>query len=419
MESGSFPVSGATDHSSESGLAVNDDNCSDRIRGTEIPRFDLDESLDDSARSPKRRRDDNASEEVAVMDLLNSVMNSNILPRTTPSSLLNVLMASDKCTRYCSQLLRNLPMTCESALLYLDTIPSTSLNGDPIQPLIDAAKNFLASHFKYISKFKEEILNLPLAGIEAVLSSDDLQVYSENAVYDLVMKWARTHYPKLKERRRILRTSLLGLIRFPCMTDIKLNRVLNCKAIGPKLASKIVRDAVSFKTRGESSSSLKHRNRISLVGAHRLYKYHPVKVVEFEEPCQECIVYLEIKRANPYFIANPGRVYTHDFEFGGQRFRLSTVCNSDGKTPLVVALGMRKKGSEEEHDELTVEYEFGLGREEEFVSKARTTTATFTGGKVYGCRTLVRVPWAAFIADDSPYFINGILHLRARLTLIK
>ncbi|KAL3819200.1 hypothetical protein ACJIZ3_005105 [Penstemon smallii] len=379
MESGSYPGSGSTD----------DANHSDGIQ--EVAR---------------------------LVDLLNSFTNSSTLSRTTPSALLNVLVAADKLTRYCSQLLRNLPMTCESALLYLDTIPSTSLKGDPVQQLVDAAKLFLASHFKDISKFEEEILDLHLAGIEAVLSSDDLQVESENAVYDLVMKWARTHYPVLKERRRILITSLLGLIRFPCMTVVKLKKLLHCKDIDPLLASEIVTDALSFMIRGESSSSLSHRHGISLVGAHRFYKYHPVKVVEFEEPLQECIVYLEIKRANPYFIANPGRVYSHDFEFGGQRFRLSTVCNSDGKNPLVVALGMRKKGSEEEHDELTVEYEFGLGRGDKFVSKFRTT-ATFTGEKAYGCRTLVSVPWAAFIADDSPYFINGILHLRARLTLIK
>ena len=40
---------------------------------------------------------------------------------------------------------------------------------------------------------------LPLVGIEAVLSSDDLQVASEDAVYDFVSKWAWAQYPKLEE----------------------------------------------------------------------------------------------------------------------------------------------------------------------------------------------------------------------------
>lgn len=89
------------------------------------------------------------------MDLLN-FMYSNSLPRTRPSDLLDVLMAADKfevasCMRYCSRLLRNLPMTCESALLYLD-LPSTISMGDTVQPLTDAAKKFLATRFKDLSK---------------------------------------------------------------------------------------------------------------------------------------------------------------------------------------------------------------------------------------------------------------------------
>ena len=89
------------------------------------------------------------------MDLLN-FMYSNSLSTTMPSALLDVLMAADKyevasCMRYCSRLLRNLPMTCESALLYLD-LPSSVLMGDAVQPLTDAAKQFLAARYKDITK---------------------------------------------------------------------------------------------------------------------------------------------------------------------------------------------------------------------------------------------------------------------------
>ena len=45
-------------------------------------------------------------------------------------------------------------------------------------------------------------MNLPLAGVEAILSSDDLQVASEDAVYDFVLKWVRVQYPKMEERLR-------------------------------------------------------------------------------------------------------------------------------------------------------------------------------------------------------------------------
>ncbi|KAH7550186.1 hypothetical protein JRO89_XS13G0150600 [Xanthoceras sorbifolium] len=96
-----------------------------------------------------------ASEEAALMELLN-FMYSNTLSTTTPTALLDVLMAADKfevasCMRYCSRLLRNLPMTCESALLYLD-LPSSVLMGEAVQPLTDAAKQFLAMRYKDITK---------------------------------------------------------------------------------------------------------------------------------------------------------------------------------------------------------------------------------------------------------------------------
>lgn len=89
------------------------------------------------------------------MDLLN-FMYSSSLTTTTPSALLDVLMAAGKyevasCMRYCSQLLRSKPMTRESALLYLD-LPSTVLMADAVQPLTDAAKQFLVARYKDITK---------------------------------------------------------------------------------------------------------------------------------------------------------------------------------------------------------------------------------------------------------------------------
>lgn len=89
------------------------------------------------------------------MHLLN-FMYSNTLPITSSTALLDVLMAADKfevasCMRYCSRLLRNIPMTCESALLYLD-LPSSVLMANTVQQLTDAAKQFLAARFKDLTK---------------------------------------------------------------------------------------------------------------------------------------------------------------------------------------------------------------------------------------------------------------------------
>jgi hypothetical protein len=89
------------------------------------------------------------------MELLN-FMYSNSLSVASPPALLDVLMAADKfevasCMRYCSRVLRNIPMTPESALLYLE-LPSSVLMADAVQPLTDAAKQYLASRYKDVTK---------------------------------------------------------------------------------------------------------------------------------------------------------------------------------------------------------------------------------------------------------------------------
>ena len=89
------------------------------------------------------------------MDLL-IFMYSNTLTVRSPAPLLDVLMAADQfevvsCMRYCSRLLQDLPITRESALLYLD-LPSSVLMADAIQPLKEAAKQFLAGLYKDITR---------------------------------------------------------------------------------------------------------------------------------------------------------------------------------------------------------------------------------------------------------------------------
>ncbi|KAI3901365.1 hypothetical protein MKW92_024680 [Papaver armeniacum] len=365
----------------------------------------------------------NASEEAALMDLLN-FMYSNTLSITTATGLLDVLMAADKfevasCMRYCSRLLRNMPMTPDSALLYLE-LPSSVLMAEAVQPLTDAAKQYLAARYKDVTKFSEEVLNLPLAGLEAVLSSDDLQVASEDAVYDFVLKWAKMHYPKIEDRREVLGSRLGRLIRFPYMTCRKLKKVLTCNDFDHDLTSKVVLEALFFKaeaphrqrTLAAEESAVTNRRFVE-----RAYKYRPVKVVEFELPRQQCVVYLDLKREECVNLFPSGRVYSQAFHLGGQGFFLSAHCNMDQQSSFHcfgLFLGMQEKGSVS----FAVDYEFAARSKpsEEYVSKYKGNY-TFTGGKAVGYRNLFAIPWTNFMADDSLYFINGILHLRAELTI--
>lgn len=366
-----------------------------------------------------------ASEEAALMELLN-YMYSNTLSTMEPSALLEILMAADKyevasCMRYCSRLLRNVPMTCESALLYLD-LPGV-LTTDAVESLTEAAKHFLALRYKDISKYIEEVLKLPLAGIEAVLSSDDLQVASEDVVYDLVIKWARIHYPKLEERREILGQRLSRVIRFPYMTCRKLKKALTCSDFNAEMVSKVVLDALFFKAEAPYRQRLYAAEEDNFNSYHRFveraYKYRPVKVIEFEVPRQQCVVYLDLKREECANLFPAGRVYSQAFHLGGQGFFLSAHCNMDQQSSFHcfgLFLGMQDKGLVS----FVVDYEFSArSKQTEGYNSKYKGSYTFTGGKAVGYRNLFAVPWTSFMAEDSVYFINGVLHLRAELTIKK
>ncbi|KAL0412109.1 UNVERIFIED_CONTAM: BTB/POZ domain-containing protein POB1 [Sesamum latifolium] len=344
-----------------------------------------------------------ASEEAALMELLNFMYSSTLSINTAPA-LLDVLMAADKfevasCMRHCSRLLRNSPMTPESALLYLD-LPSSVLMADAVQPLTEAAIQFLASRYKDMSKYQDEVMDLPLAGVEAILSSDDLQVASEDAVYDFVLKWSRTHYPKLEERRDVLCTRLGRYIRFPHMTSRKLRKVLTCNDFNHDFATKAVLDALFFKAEAP------HRQRVHAIEEEatsasrrfieRVYKYRPVKVVEFEFPRHRCVVFLDLKREECANLFPSGRVYSQAFHLGGQGFFLSAHCNMDQQSSFHcfgLFLGMQEKGCVT----FAVDYEFAARSKptEDFISKYKGNY-TFTGGKAVGYRNLFSIPWTFF-----------------------
>ena len=89
------------------------------------------------------------------MELI-SFIYSGKLTTTEPTLLLDILMAADKfevvsCMRHCSQLLASLPLTTESALLYLDHPCSMSMAAE-VQLLKGAAKEFLANKYKDYNK---------------------------------------------------------------------------------------------------------------------------------------------------------------------------------------------------------------------------------------------------------------------------
>ncbi|XP_024389286.1 BTB/POZ domain-containing protein POB1 isoform X3 [Physcomitrium patens] len=362
------------------------------------------------------------AEESPLMDLL-QFMYSGRVQANTPATVLDVLMAADKyevatCMRYCSRLLKNMPMTSESALLYLE-LPSSIILAEAVQPLTDAARTYLANCYRDITRFIDDVMGLPLAGVEAVLASDDLQVASEDSVYDFAVHWARHHYPKLEERREVLGSRLVWLIRFPMMSSRKLRKVLTCTDFEHELASKLVLEALFFKAEpSHRQRQLAMEETMHKRYCERAYKYRPVKVVDFDTSSQ-CLVYLDLKLDECRALYPQGRVYTQAFHLGGQGFFLSAHCNLDQQGQYKcfgLFLGMQEKGSVS----FAVDYEFAARMKPtwEFTPKSKGSYV-FTGGKAVGYRNLFGMQWQDFIAEGSPYFRNNIVHLRAELTIKK
>ncbi|WMV43980.1 hypothetical protein MTR67_037365 [Solanum verrucosum] len=365
------------------------------------------------------------SEEAALMDLL-KFMYCNTLSAKTPTGLLDVLMVADKfkaasCMRYCSNELQNQPMTTETALLYLD-LPSKVLKVNVVRPLADAANVFLLVRFTDITKFEKEALSLSLSGIEVVLSSDLLEIASEDAVYDFALKWARMHYPKLEERREVWTSHLCFLIRFPAMTCTKLKEIMTCNDFGRELASKFVLEALFYKAeppyqQGEIAARVE--NAFNKRYVERAYKLRPVKALEFEAPHQQSVVYLDLKSDECNNLFPEGKLFSQGFHLGGQELFLSAHCNIEQQGVyhcLGLFLGMQGVESEP----LAVDYEFSVRvrPDNEFVSMYKGSH-TLSSGIVVGCHNLCGVTWTPFLSEDSLYFIDEILHIRADITVIR
>ncbi|XP_010466718.1 PREDICTED: BTB/POZ domain-containing protein At4g01160-like [Camelina sativa] len=367
-----------------------------------------------------------ASEETAVMELLN-FMYSNSVSVTAPHALLDVIIVADKfevasCMKYCSQLLLKMPMTLDSALRLLD-LPSSLLMADSVKPLTNAARQFIASRYKNLLKHAslgipvEELMALPLVGIEAILACDGLEVLSEDLLYEFVLRWAKAHYSVPEERKEILGSHLARYIRFPHMTCGKLKQILTSNDFTPCVASKLVLEALLFKAESLDKRRLLAHAQPASWFAERAYIYRPIKIVEFEVPRHQCIVYLDLKRKECESIRPSSWITSQTFSLGGQEFVLSAHRNMDQPGAFYcfgLFLWMRETGSAS----LSVDLEFSVRSKPtlEFEKKIKGNYS-FTRGKSAGFRNLLLIPWDDFVAENSPYFINDVLHLRADLSI--
>ncbi|KAK1284325.1 BTB/POZ domain-containing protein [Acorus calamus] len=200
-----------------------------------------------------------ASKVEAFMELLHFMYGRKLSSATEKSrvALLDLATVADKygvhsCLNQCIHLLSKLPMTKESASFYLEMASHVKATSN-IRSLANAAKTFLIARYKDASEYKEEMCNLSFAAMQAIFDRDDIRVESEDALYDIIVKWAENRFPKLEQRRAIFRyspsyiTDITDIVRFPHMSYEKLREILPRHDFDPEFARNVINDALFFK----------------------------------------------------------------------------------------------------------------------------------------------------------------------------
>ncbi|KAL8144228.1 hypothetical protein V2J09_017260 [Rumex salicifolius] len=347
----------------------------------------------------------NSSEEEALMDLIKFIY-MDTLSASEFSELVDVLMAADKfgvksCIKECIHLLLMIPMSLDSALLYLD-LP---LIGAVIKPLLDRSKWFLAEYFRDFHKSKEEAMKLPLIALETVLDSKFLQVNTEDDIYNFILDWGREHYPELKERREVLTNRLARLIHFPYMTPQKLRQVLSRTDFHHETASKLVMEALFIKAQVPYGQHI-HATR-------RHYNHRLVSVVHIKSRSPRVAVYFDLKRGDYMDLLPSDVIFTEPFSVGRERFYLVA---QKGYTSRQFGLFLYMMPGESET--CTVDCDFAVMKKpENRFEIERREFWVLTAGERKGWTDFFEVSLADLISYDFKCFVDGIMHLKVDITL--
>ncbi|KQJ91556.1 BTB/POZ domain-containing protein POB1 isoform X1 [Brachypodium distachyon] len=359
------------------------------------------------------------AEEMPLQHLLSFMYGEEILT-TDPAHIIGILMVADKyqvlsCVTHCSELLTTCPISTEVALLYLNldcSIPTA------LEPAKDAAKKFLCNKYQDFLRFEHEIMDIGPSGLAAILSSSDLKVPSEDYLFDFIVNWGRIQYPDRGERRTVF-SSLLPLIRYSHLSCGKLSKIMKCQDIDLNVARLPLVRALFFKSDPVSRQHLIDGPE-PWSYEQRAYLYRPLEVMQLHRPVKQCMVYMDLNTDDCSKMFPTGSILSEAFHFAKSDFFLTAGCIVQQPGPLH-SFGLFLGVTGDCPLPVTVKYEFSARAKPsgDFIVKW-SYTHTFTQADVrMGRRNLFSMPWAAFVDyDNNPWFIGGVMYLRAILTLV-
>ncbi|XP_072975198.1 BTB/POZ domain-containing protein At2g46260-like [Typha angustifolia] len=181
----------------------------------------------------------------------------------------------------------------------------------------------------WVKKCKEGLINrfkplqhpelmslLSLAAVIEILRSDDLDVQSEDDVYDFTLEWALRNYPSKQRRREVLEAELGPLIRFHYMSYKKLVQAVTnyYEYFSREFILKAAMTAVVAKQVSPDSHFVE-----------RAYKHKPLMVSEEFQPSRFCTIFLTFTRDECLKLIQSSPIRSMDFEFHDGEFFIQVL----------------------------------------------------------------------------------------------
>lgn len=156
----------------------------------------------------------------AVDELVNFIYGENLVVRVgnvhnllSAASLLQITCVKDACVNFLMKKLH--PENCLTVRNLADTFSCGEL--------LDAANSFLEKNFVDVAQC-DEFLQLNIKNLVEIIKKDDLNIRSEEQIFEAVLSWVKT---KCDERKEFL-PELLGNVRLPLLSPQYLSdRVLS------------------------------------------------------------------------------------------------------------------------------------------------------------------------------------------------
>ncbi|KAK1264988.1 BTB/POZ domain-containing protein POB1 [Acorus gramineus] len=247
---------------------------------------------------------------------------------------------------------------------------------------------------------------MKVAVIEAVLSGDKIWT-SEDEVFEIVIKWAHMQFPGLQERKEALGSYITRLVRFPFMTNEKLREVLVCEDLNGDFAKDVVNEALLFKAESLYGNGVINPSSNESAEKQFVMRAYMKQIIFYDLRLEDC------KKLKLEGI----KLYSEEFFLGKQPFSLRMHYE-----PSIDSFGLFLSIQNTSLVAIEVEGEFAVKKKPEMVFVRKFILKRMPYKIKYNYRgtfNLVHMPWESFISDNSPYFIDGVLHLKVDLSVVE